>query len=98
MIGEIAVVPQTDGPARELIAKVVAEIGNQGLGYEVGALGTSVEGDLEAILGTVRAVERRLRDEGVARAVIELRLQLEPHPETLAHQVEGLVAAGGAIP
>jgi uncharacterized protein YqgV (UPF0045/DUF77 family) len=84
MIGEIAVVPQAEGPARELIAKLLGEIAGQGLHYELGALGTNVEGDLEAILGAVRAIE------GIERGVIELRLQLEPHPETLAHQVEGI--------
>ncbi len=90
MIGEIAVIPQIAGPARSVVAKAVAEIAAQGLPYQVGPAGTSVEGDLEAILSAVRAVERRLRADGIERAVIEVRLQLEPHPETLAHQVEGL--------
>jgi uncharacterized protein YqgV (UPF0045/DUF77 family)/membrane-associated phospholipid phosphatase len=96
MIGEIAVVPQAEGPARLLIAKLLAEIADQGLHFEVGALGTSIEGDLEAMLGAVRAIESRLRAEGVERAVIELRVQLEPHPETLAHQVEGIALARGS--
>jgi uncharacterized protein YqgV (UPF0045/DUF77 family) len=98
MIGEIAVVPQTDGPARELIAKLLAEIADQGLHYEVGALGTSVEGQLESILDAVRAIEGRLRAEGVQRAVIDLRLQLEPHPETIEHQVAGIELARGGAP
>ena len=93
MIGEIAVVPQFEGPAREVVARAVEEIAGQGLRYEVGPTGTSVEGGLEAILGAVRAVERRLRGEGVERALIEVRLQLEPHMETLEHQVEGVGAA-----
>ena len=93
MIGEIAVVPQVEGPAREVVARAVEEIAGQGLRYEVGPTGTSVEGELEAILGAVRAVERRLRAEGVERALIEVRLQLEPHLETLEHQVEGVGAA-----
>lgn len=90
MLGEIAVIPQQEGPARELIDKVVHEIAAQGLRYEVGAASTALEGDLEAILGAVRAIDRRLREEGVERAVIDLRLQLEPHPETLEHQVAGI--------
>jgi len=98
MIGEITVVPQAEGPARELVAKLLAEIADAGLHYEVGALGTSVEGDLERIFAAVRAIEERLRAEGVERAVIELRLQLEPHPETLAHQVEGIGLPEGGAP
>jgi uncharacterized protein YqgV (UPF0045/DUF77 family) len=97
MIGEIAVVPQADGPARELIAKLLAEIADQGLRFEVGALGTSVEGELESILDAVRAIESRLRAEGVERAVIELRLALEPHPETIEHQVAGVELVRGGV-
>jgi uncharacterized protein YqgV (UPF0045/DUF77 family) len=90
MLAEIVVIPQAEGPARELISKVVKDISAQGLRYEVGAAGTALEGELDEILEAVRAVERRLHTEGVGRAVVELRLQLEPHPETLEHQVEGV--------
>ena len=90
MIAEISVVPQIAGPAREIVARAVEEIEALGLPYEVGAVGTSVEGELEAIFEAVRCIERRLRADGVERAVIDLRLQLEPHAETLEHQVEGI--------
>ena len=93
MLGEITVIPQIDGPAREIVGNVVKEIAAQGLRYDVGAAGTAVEGDIDAILLAVRAVDERLRAEGVERAVVELRLQLEPHPETLEHQVQGVGAA-----
>ena len=93
MLGEITVIPQIDGPAREIVGNVVKEIAAQGLRYDVGAAGTAVEGDIDAILAAVRAVDQRLRAEGVERAVVELRLQLEPHPETLEHQVQGVGAA-----
>jgi hypothetical protein len=49
-----------------------------------------VEGDLDDILDAVRAIRTRLGSEGVDRALIDLRLLLEPHPETLEHQVEGV--------
>jgi uncharacterized protein YqgV (UPF0045/DUF77 family) len=92
MIGEITVIPQIEGPARQVVAQAVAEIAARGLHYQVGPAGTSVEGELDAILDAVRAIDRRLRAQGVERAVIEVRLQLEPHPETLEHQVEGIAA------
>ena len=95
MIGEITVVPQADGPARDLIAKLLAEIADQGLHYDLGPMGTCVEGELETILAAIRAIESRLHAEGVQRAVIELRLQFEPHPETLEHQVEGIALPTG---
>ena len=96
MIGEIAVIPQQAGPARAIVGRAVEEIAAQGLRYRVEATGTSVEGDLETILHAVRDVVDRLGADGVDRAVVELRLQLEPHEETLEHQVEGVgTAAAG---
>ena len=92
MVGEIAVIPQIDGPGREIIKKAVAEIAARGLRYRVGTAGTSVEGELDGILDAVRAVEQRLRAEAVDRAMIEVRLQFEPHEETLEHQIEGIGA------
>jgi uncharacterized protein YqgV (UPF0045/DUF77 family) len=90
VIAEIAVVPQIERPAREVVAHAVEEIEAQGLRYQVGATCTTVEGALEDVFAAVRAIRERLGDDGVERAVIELRLQLEPHEETLEHQVEGL--------
>jgi len=90
MIGEISVVPQMEGPTRKIVAEAVEEIAERGLRYEVAAAGTCVEGDLEDILSAVRGITTRLGGDGVDRAVIDLRLLLEPHAETLEHQVEGI--------
>ncbi|HUP33244.1 MAG TPA: thiamine-binding protein [Gaiellaceae bacterium] len=92
MIGEITVIPQIDGSGREIIRDAVREIEAHGLRYSVGPTGTSVEGPLDGILDAVRGIEDGLRDRGIGRATIEVRLQLEPHSETLEHQVEGIAA------
>jgi uncharacterized protein YqgV (UPF0045/DUF77 family) len=97
MIADIVVVPQIEGSGREVVAGAVAEIAGRGLRFDVGAAGTTVEGELGTILDAVQAIEARLRADGVQRAVIELRLQMEPHPETLEHQVEGIAAVPGAL-
>lgn len=92
MIGEITVIPQIGGPGREIIRKAVDEIAACGLRYRVGATGTSVEGELDTIFAAVRGIEGRLGTDGVDRAMIEVRLLVEPHVETLKHQVEGIGA------
>jgi uncharacterized protein YqgV (UPF0045/DUF77 family) len=96
MIGEIAVVPQTDDGTRDVVAGAVEEIAGCGLRYQVGATATCVEGELSDIFAAVEAIQARLDRSGVQRALLELRLQFEPHPETLEHQVEG-IAAGHAL-
>ena len=54
-----------------------------------------VEGELSDIFAAVEAIQARLDRPGVQRALLELRLQFEPRPETLEHQAEG-IAAGDA--
>lgn len=90
MIGEISVIPQVARSARAIVGMAVDEIAAQGLRHKVGAAGTAVEGSLDAMLDAVRAIEQGLRDADIERAVIELRVQLESHPETLEHQIEGV--------
>jgi uncharacterized protein YqgV (UPF0045/DUF77 family) len=92
MVGEITVIPQIGGAGREIIRKAVDEIDASGLRYRVGTAGTSVEGDLDTIFAAVRGIEGRFRTDGVDRAMIEVRLAVEPHAETLEHQIEGIGA------
>lgn len=59
MIVEIQVLPTPSGTAEQRFANVAAaieEIRRSGLVYEVGALGTSVEGDPDAVWALVRRV------------------------------------------
>jgi uncharacterized protein YqgV (UPF0045/DUF77 family) len=98
MVGEIAVIPQLAGSGRDIISEVVREIAARPLHYRVGPTGTAVEGELEAILEAVGAINGRLRTFGVTRALIELRLQLEPHTESLEHQLEGIPVEDSLVP
>ncbi len=97
MIGEITVVPQTTGPAREIVRAAVEEIAARGLRHQVTPTGTCVEGELDEILGAVGAIDELLEREGVERALIELRLQREPHVETFEHQVAGIARGEEAV-
>ena len=90
MIAEIAVTPQLDGSSRKAIRQVVDDIAATGLTYQVTPTGTCVEGESERILDAVGRVVEGLRARGIERAVIELRLVMEPHPETLPHHIDGL--------
>lgn len=97
MIGEIAVVPQATGATREIVTAAVEEIAARALRYRVTPTGTCVEGELDDILDAVRAVDTRLEHDGVERALVELRLQREPHEETLEHQIAGIEEAAETI-
>lgn len=77
MIAEITVIPQVE---RSALSETVRAIAAGGLRYQPAAAGASVEGELDAILAAVRAIDTRLRAHGVEPAVVEVRLQLEPQP------------------
>ena len=84
-------IPQIEGPSREVIAEAVAEIGAQD-SASTSARPRRASRATSAQSSMPFAIEEPFGAQGVHRAVIELKLQLEPHPETLEHQVEGVAA------
>lgn len=78
MIGEITIIPQAEQSKGQALSEAIRALGRSGVRYQASASGASVEGELDAICTAVRAIDARLRGHGVERAVLELRVQLEP--------------------
>jgi len=63
MLASFAVVPlgMTDG-VKELVAEALKIVDASGLDYELGAMGTTVEGDRERVMEVILACHRRMLD------------------------------------
>ena len=71
MIAEIQVAPSPPGTADDPHAHVeaaIAVIAASGMRYEVGALGTTIEGEDDAVWATLRAAHEAMLAAGAARA------------------------------
>ena len=60
------------------VEAAVAVADNSGLHYEVGALGTTFEGDLDEVLQVVTEMQRALVDWGSPNVISQIRLFHDP--------------------
>ena len=76
VIAEIALFPvgTADTSMSQILADSVKVIEKHGLKYEITSTGANVEGDLNAILDTVREIDEVPFLEGANRVVLMLRL------------------------
>lgn len=77
MIAEIHVSPSPAGTTENRYAHVEAAIGvveTSGLHYEVGALGTTFEGDPDAVWATLRAAHEAVLASGADGLITNIRL------------------------
>ena len=76
VLAEIMIIPVGTGTASisRMVADSVKVIQQHGLKYEITATGTNVEGDLDTILQTVKAMGEVPFKEGADRVVLMLRI------------------------
>ena len=77
MIAEIQVAPSPAGTPDDPHAYVeaaIAVVRDSGLRYEVGALGTTVEGDDDAVWATLRAAHEAVLAAGAASGISHVKI------------------------
>ena len=77
MIAEIQVAPSPPGTAEDPHAHVeaaIAVIQRSGLRFEVGALGTTLEGDADAVWDTLRAAHEAMLTAGAAGGLSHVKI------------------------
>ena len=77
VIAEIQVAPSppgTPGDPHAHVEAAIAVIAASGLRYEVGALGTTLEGDADAVWATVRAAHEAMLAAGATGGISHLKI------------------------
>jgi uncharacterized protein (TIGR00106 family) len=99
MLAELRITPVGSGmPFARLVAEIVPILAESPLQYQVHAMGTTLEGDLESILQVVRRCHQRLCTHA-DRLLLELSLDDRTHPEgELARSVEHVRRLSGTTP
>lgn len=71
---DIQVLPLTGEDVYPIVDRAIAVIQESGLKYEVGPLGTTVEGDLDACMEVAKAAHRACFVDGVPRVVTVIKI------------------------
>jgi uncharacterized protein (TIGR00106 family) len=74
VVAELTVTPLVEGDIKPFIDVAVDEIKKSGVKYEVDALGTTLEGDLDTILRVARQAHLAVKNKGAERVLTELRI------------------------
>ncbi len=74
VVAEITVIPVGSVEMKPCIDAAIEAIQGCGLKYEVGALGTTIEGPLDKVVQAVEEVHKAAMNAGVERLVTEVRI------------------------
>lgn len=90
VVAEFSVIPIIEGSLREYVKLAVEEVRKAGLHYEVGAMGTTVEGELDQVLAAVANAHRAVRNASAGRVLTSVRIDDRDTGLTIAGKLKGL--------
>jgi len=89
IVAEFTVLPLIEGSLRPYVKLAVAEIEKAGLNYEVDAMGTTVEGELDAVLAAVKNAHRAVLSASAARVVTSIKIDERASGLSIEGKLEG---------
>lgn len=89
VVAEFSVIPATSGSLRPYVEAAIEEIRKSGLRFEVDAMGTTVEGELDAVLEAVKAAHRAVLAAGAGRVVTSIKIDDRPSGLSMEGKLKG---------
>ena len=90
VVAEISVIPVSTADMRPCVDAAIEAIKRCGIRYEVGALGTTVEGSLDQVIEAVKVAHRAAMETGTERCVTEVRIdERQGVDHTIDREIEG---------
>jgi len=89
IVAEFSVMPLAEGSLRPFVRTAVAEIEKSGLVYEVGAMGTTVEGELDEVIAAISNAHRAVLAAGAGRVVTSIKIDDRRDGLTIDGKLEG---------
>lgn len=88
VVAEFSVVPAVEGSLRPYVKAAVSEIEKSGLKYEVGAMGTTLEGELDAVLEAIKKAHLAVLAAGAGRLVTSIKIDERKDGLSMAGKLE----------
>jgi uncharacterized protein (TIGR00106 family) len=90
-VAEFSVIPIVEGSLRRYVQLAVDEVKQSGLTYQVGAMGTTVEGELVEVVAVALSAHRAVREAGAGRVVTSIKIDERDQELTIKGKLDGLV-------
>lgn len=88
VVAELSITPMVEGEMKPFVDAALEEIKKSGLKYEVDAMGTTIEGELDDVLDTVKRAHEAVRRTGIHRFFTDLRIDEKMQGATIEEEVE----------
>ena len=93
VVAEFSVTPVVGDELRPYVDAAVDEVKKSGLKYEVEAMGTTLEGQLDEILRVVVKAHNAVKAMGAGRVLTEIKIDDRTPEVTIEQEVEGYRAS-----
>lgn len=93
IVAELTITPLTDEDLTPFIDAAVDVIKNSGLKYEVDAMGTTIEGEIDQIFDVVRNAHEAVKRLGAERVMTEIRIDDRASGVTIEEEVDSYRAS-----
>ncbi|MGI5849199.1 MAG: thiamine-binding protein [Christensenellales bacterium] len=84
---ELQVVPGGVNDVYAVVDKVIALIQKSGVNYEVGPMGTTMEGELPVLLDIVQQAQQVCIDSGASRVMSVIKIDYKPEGVTMDEKI-----------
>ncbi len=93
IVAEFSITPVMGDDLRPYVDVAVDEVKKSGLKYEVEAMGTTIEGDVDQVFEVVKRAHNAVKQRGADRVLTELRIDDRRTGVTIQQEVEGYRAS-----
>ncbi|MCE5315637.1 MAG: MTH1187 family thiamine-binding protein [Armatimonadota bacterium] len=87
VVAEFSITPLGKSEIKPFIDAAVREVEKSGLKYEVDAMATTIEGELDEILNVVRNAHAAVKASGAERILLELRIDDRAYGITIDEEI-----------
>lgn len=89
-VAEFSVVPVVEGSLRRYVKTALEVVRESGLKYEVGAMGTTIEGDYEELMAVITAARQAVLDVGADRVITSIKVDERVGGLSIEGKLDGL--------
>ena len=79
LVAELTIIPLAGEDMRPYVDAAVDAVRASGLKHEVGALGTTLEGEIDEVLQVAKAAHQAVVQRGAGRVLTEIRIDERPN-------------------
>ncbi len=88
LVAEFSITPVTGEDLTPFVDAAIEVVKKSGLKYEVEALGTTIEGELDQVLDVIKQAHQAVVDMGPGRVLTEIRIDHKASGVTMDEEVE----------